>query len=234
MRLHCGRGINGAGGLVGYPSRDAGTSENILLTISNFNMKGRKTNKQRGGRQQPPQLPTNVRVRHTFRFRSTSATATVITDTNLVDMCGGIGIIANTAIAQLALSAKLHSVSVWTPPASQGASATCSVEWASSSYSPQLEVSDTTISTAIPAHIRATPPPGSAAAFWMGQGGNAMFTLTAPTASIIDVDVSFLLNDSGAAASNYTAAAVTLGVLYYLPLDGATDRFLPVSLVTTT
>ena len=197
-------------------------------------MKNMKRSSKGSGQRQPPQLPTNVRVRHTFRFRSTSSTATVITDTNLVDMCGAICTIANTALAQIALNGKLHSVSVWTPPASQGGNATCSVEWNSGNYAPQTEVSDTTISTAIPAHIRAVPPAGSAAAFWYGQSGTALFTLTAPTGSVIDVDVTFLLNDSGAAASNYAVAAGTLGTMYYPPLDGTTDRFLPVSLVTTT
>jgi hypothetical protein len=61
-----------------------------------------------------------------------------------------------------------------------------------------------------------------------------MFTLTAPTGSIIDVDATCLLNDSTSATQAFTVAAGTLGVLYFLPLDGATDLFLPVSLLTTT
>ncbi len=184
---------------------------------------------------QPPQLSTNVVLRHRFRFKSSVDTAVAITDRNLNQIFGAMCTVANTTLKGIVNAVKLHSVEVWTPPASQGAAATVSLQWNSGAFAPDVEVSDTTISTAMPAHIKTSPPPGSSASFWMGESAaNTMFTLTAPTGSIIDVDVTGVLADTQAALTSYTVAAGTLGAFYYLPLDGATDGYLPVSLGTTT
>jgi hypothetical protein len=42
------------------------------------------------------------------------------------------------------------------------------------------------------------------------------------------------MSDTDSACDTYAAADVTLGQLYYLPLDGTGDVFVPVSLETTT
>jgi len=174
-------------------------------------------------------------VNHRYRFTSTSATATVVTNSDVVGIIGAMVTVVNTSARLLAGTCKLRSVEVWTPPASQGAAATCSLEWASTTFSPNTEVSDTTVSVSEPAHIRAIPPRGSPQSFWMTADGTAMFTLTAPVGSIIDVSCVHVLNDTGAAGNSYSVgAAATLGVLFYPPLDGVTDVYLPVSLNTIT
>jgi len=61
-----------------------------------------------------------------------------------------------------------------------------------------------------------------------------MFTLVAPAGTIIDVSLSFVLNDVATAGLTYTVASGTLGVLYYAPLDDQGDIYLPVSRLTTT
>jgi hypothetical protein len=97
------------------------------------------------------------------------------------------------------------------------------------------EISDTTMSVSTPAHISAKPPIGSYAYTWLSPSGSQFaFELTAPTGSIIDVHATYMLQDDQAAGTSYTVAAGTLGALYYLPLDGATDLYLPVGLGTTT
>ena len=142
---------------------------------------------------------------------------------------------ANNSVSLIANSVKVHKVSIWSPPAAQGGTATCSVTWSTANdYTAMVEVSDTTMSTAIPAHVSTKPPPGSAASFWLGAGTNTIFTVIAPTGSIIDVHCTHVLYDTQAAGTTVTVAAGTLGALYYMPLDGATDVYLPVSLGTTT
>lgn len=182
----------------------------------------------------PPQLRTNVTINHRYRFTSTNAASTSILDSDLLGIAGAVCSVANSTLRMIAASTKLHSVEVWTPPASQGAAATCSLQWASTTFSPTVEVSDTSVSVAEPAHIVATPPPGSASSFWMGAAGNAVMTLVCPVGSIIDVTCTHLLMDTGAAGTAYTVAAGVLGALYFLPLDGDTDLYPPVSLTTTT
>ena len=91
------------------------------------------------------------------------------------------------------------------------------------------------MSRAIPDHVVGSPPRGSEASLWAVSGtGLDMFTLTAPIASIIDVDITFVLNDTGSAGSTYSVASGVVGVLYYLPLDGTSDAYVPVSLNWTT
>jgi len=62
-----------------------------------------------------------------------------------------------------------------------------------------------------------------------------MFILTAPVGSIVDVKLDYILWDTGTAPPvAYIVAAGTLGALYYTPLDGDSDAFVPVARVTTT
>jgi hypothetical protein len=58
--------------------------------------------------------------------------------------------------------------------------------------------------------------------------------ISAPSGSVIDVRGTWILQDDGNAGISYAAASVTLGRMYWLPLDGSTDQYLPVSLNTTT
>jgi len=183
----------------------------------------------------PPQLPSNVVITRTYRFRSTSDTKTAVTAGNIGGIAGLVCTVANTTLSYLAVSSKVHRVSIWTPPASQGAAATCSIEWVDIDAVGSKEFSDTTVSTAFPAHVSSVPPVGSAAYQWQSTaGGGALMNITAPIGSVIDVHASHVLFDTGTAAPTAAVAAGTLGVLYYLPLDGVTDVFLPVGLNTTT
>ncbi len=191
-----------------------------------------RRNSGRGGRQ-PPQLRTNVILKHRYRFTSTSGTAQTIIDDDVVGIAGAVCSVANSTLNMIAQSVKIHEIEIWTPPASQGSAATCSVEWLST-YSPSIEVSDTTVSVSRPAHVVARPPEGSAASFWINPGGTQnIMKLTAPVGSIIDLKCTHVLVD-GTVGRSYTVAAGTLGVLYYLPLDGASDVYVPTSLTTTT
>jgi hypothetical protein len=195
----------------------------------------RKGNRPRRNLTQPPQLASNVQVVHTYRFRSTVGTMVSIGQTNLRGIAGAVCCTANSDVRILAGAVKIHKISIWSPPASQGAVSTCSVIWSSAiDYLPMVELTDTTMSTAIPAHVSAVPPKGCAASFWLGAGTNNIVSIVAPVGSIIDVHCTHVLQDDGASGSIYTVAAGTLGALYYLPLDGSTDGFLPVSLTTTT
>ncbi len=142
--------------------------------------------------------------------------------------------VANTTLRYLATSVRVHRVSVWSPPASQGAAATCTLEWKTFQGDEYKEVSDSTLSVSRPAHISTKPPPGSLAWLPMGVSSSTCFDLTAPVGSIIDVQCTHVLNDTAVAGSSYAVGAGSLGVVYYLPLDGGTDVYLPVGLNTTT
>jgi len=200
--------------------------------------------RNKGGNSQrivkPPQLRSNVQLSHTYRFVSTSGTATAVTNGSIIAASGNVCVVANSIVATMFQSFKITGLKVWSPPASQGAAVTCSVEWTGSPNSPNVERSDSTVSVAVPAHIHGPPPPMSLASFWqpvvVGSGTVTMFILTAPVGSIIDLSVDLILCDDEASTPFQTS--VTTGVLstiYYLSLDpNATHRYTPVSLTTTT
>jgi hypothetical protein len=190
----------------------------------------------RAARFGPPQFSSNVTNRHSFRFTATASSSASISANNLLGIVGNICHVANTAVMSIAGSAKLHRVSIYTPPAAQGASATCQVTWLSATAdSPSLlEMSDTSVSTAQPAHISTVPPKESGAAFWFNSSTDPLFQIVAPIGSIIDVDISYVLNDIGAPGVAATVVTGTLGVMYWLPLDGTSSHNLtPVSLLST-
>jgi len=178
-------------------------------------------------------IRSNVELRHLFRFTSTSGTATDITPNSLLGACGVIGTVTNTTARCIFQSVKVNKVTIVTPPAAQGGAATCAIQWLGIGNSPSRELSDTTVSVANPARVSSAPPTQSLAAFLQVSSTTTLFTLTAPTGSIIDVHVTAIMGDT-TLGPNLTPATVVVGTQYYLTLDpSATARYLPVSLTTT-
>jgi hypothetical protein len=105
----------------------------------------------------PSQLRTNIEVRHQFRYTSTSATLTAINDTTLIAAAGAMAVSATLGQA-LFSTVKVNQIEIWTPPASQGVATTCSVLFPKGYNSPAREITDTSVSVAIPAHVRVQPP----------------------------------------------------------------------------
>jgi hypothetical protein len=180
----------------------------------------------------PPQIKSNIIFGHRYRFTSTGAASIPIT-VALLRGVGGVVATSATTGTPIAFSVKVRSVEIWTPPASQGASATCSLEWSSGSTldsTSTVEISDTTMSTAEPAHLRTSPPKTSLASFWQHIGADQLFVITAPAGSVVDVSVQFIQNDNEASPTVVTLAGATTGNMYYMPLDGHGGVMAPVSL----
>jgi hypothetical protein len=183
----------------------------------------------------PRQLRTNIEVKHQFRFASSSSAPTAITDTRLL---AAAGVSAVTAVLGYSIwqSVKVNQIEIWTPPAAQGANATCSVLFPASLQSQAREVTDTSVSVAIPAHVLVTPPRLSLCSFWQNGSTSTLFTLTAPPGSIIDVWVSLVLDDgTNSVPVTQTLVGATIGSIYYAPLDFnhvAGAVYLPIGLTT--
>ncbi len=173
--------------------------------------------------------------RHTYRFISSSGTPTGITPNSLLGCAGNIGTVVNSLVAAIAGAVKLERLTIWAPPASQGATATVSVDWAGLANSPNVEVSDTTVSVSRPAFISTSPPRQSLAAFWQVASTTTLCTITAPEGSIIDAQLSLILTDNDVNGVSTSVATAAVGGSYFLSLDpNATHRYVPVSLTTTT
>jgi len=180
-------------------------------------------------------LETNVRLAHRFRFAATSAFVGAVTFADIAGAMGVFGTQTNAQVTAWSASIRLKSVEMWTPPPSQGAAATCSIDWFSTNQQPAMEFSDTSVSTAIPAHVRCSPPAKSLAAFWQAAGNAAnAFELVAPAGTILDISVEGILIDADEVGVTYAVATAVIGKPYYLALDGfASNLLVPVSMVTT-
>jgi len=183
----------------------------------------------------PPQFRANPEVSRQFRFVSSSGTPKAINAGVLLGACGVMATSTTTG-AGIFQAVKVRQVEIWCPPASQGTASTCSILWPLGNQSQPREVSDTTVSTAVPAHVRSSPPAMSLAAFWSNQSIGTLFTLTAPPGSIIDVWVSLVMGDgAGTAGQAAVLVGATSGIVYFCALDSSTSAgsvYAPVSLST--
>lgn len=194
----------------------------------------------RGRDQHPPQIKSNLVFSHRYRFVANANAAVNITSRNLVRAAGYVCTTATNG-ASIVGSVRIKEVEMWAPPASQGAATTCSILWIGASSSvpgaSDIEYSDTSVSTAFPAHVRSRPPPKTLAGdFCQDNSTLAMFSLVAPSGTIVDVDMELMLNDGATVAtSNFTVASGTAGLVFYAPLDAdtaAAAKLQPISLST--
>jgi len=188
----------------------------------------------------PPQVLTNVILRHKFRYIATGSSSFVVNPTKLAAAAGAMCTVANTSCTICYDTVRIRSIEVWSPAPSQGTAATATCLWnqlaAGISNMSTIEVSDTSMSTAYPAHIKTTPPKLSFAANWQSSASSTptLCTLSIATGSIIDVEFEGVLADTGASGPSATVATGVLGTMYYLPLDGTTSHnVIPVQLSTT-
>jgi len=182
----------------------------------------------------PPQIRSNLVLDHRYRFRTTAAFSGAISPSKILGSLGTMGTVANATVSVLFKCFRLKKVEIWSPPPSQGATSTISLEWLGTANSPSLEVSDTSVSVSRPAHIVGTPPPQSLASFWQIASGTGMMNLVLPSGSILDLSFQLILDDSVIATLTIAVATAVLGEIYYLALDhGTSDLVVPVSLNTT-
>jgi len=197
-------------------------------------MRGRKPNKFSQGGNKPPQIASNIQYTHRYRFTSTSATLTAITPQSLLGAAGTICTNTNTAVNPFNGSVRVKRVEMWAPPATQGSTTTCSVQWVGDQKTSNFEVSDTSNSVTTPAKISSSPPRLSLASFWNQNSTSTLFSLVAPVGTIIDVLLDLIVFDEDDAQVGITVATGALGNTYFLSLDpNATHRYVPVSLNTT-
>jgi hypothetical protein len=189
------------------------------------------------GKTGPMQMKANIEVRHKYRFTSSSSSQTTIFGSTLVN---ALGVSATTAILGQPIfqTFKVNRIEIWAPPSAQGSFATCSVQFPGTNQSPSREFSDTSVSVTDPAHVIATPPPLSLCSFWTnaneaGGANDPLFTLVAPTGSIIELHMSMIVNDAAPPQSTAVLVGATIGAVYYCSLDSSTSAgsiYKPVSL----
>lgn len=180
-------------------------------------------------------MRSNIVFTHKFRFTSDLGSVSSITARNIIQACG-VSAATTTAGYPIVTSARIKSIELWAPPSALGANATVTCTWFGfqTTNLSELEVSDTTMSTATPAHIRSVPPPLSTAAMWFVDSTSAIMALAVPPNGIIDLVLEMVLVDGPGTvlAPGFTLVAATVGAVYYPALDGINHHYGPVGLTT--
>jgi hypothetical protein len=138
---------------------------------------------------------------------------------------------------RLISSIKLNRVELFTQAVPGTSSASVALTWLGVN-APTTEKSDTTLSSAYPAHIATSPPMDSSAAWWSTIGvseSESLFSLTLSSYSITDLWCEIVLLDTGLGVGQATIGSTNLGVFYYCVLDGpnGSGNLVPVGTSTT-
>jgi len=186
----------------------------------------------------PPPINTVSQGHSVLRFTATSAAAAVSCSIgNVLAAIGGIGTIANSTIESVASSFKLHRITIWPASTTAGSGQQAEIVWTNSGNYTRDESKSVAIpaGTTMPDVVVNRPPKDALAADWQVStgGSSAMFLVTCPAGSIIDVDVSWTLSNNFAGYTQSGYAAVTQGSAYYARLDGVGGKFLPLGVPTT-
>ncbi len=177
------------------------------------------------------QQPVQVRV---FRYQFASSTTVNITTRALMQLLGvatatGAG---TSQLSFLLLAYKINRVSMWGVDATSAQSANSFAQvrllWSggNTGLGKSVEIVDYGTS-AKPAHVASSPPPGSEASMWHNTSSantSVLLTLTGVVGSIVDVEVQLIYNDAITAPFQATVSSniAAVGGLYTSYLDNYT------------
>jgi len=184
----------------------------------------------------PSPFNANIIARHRFRYSCTAGAAGLrINRGNLLAtfVMGS----TPTGCYRMISGIKLNRVELFTQAVPGTSFASVALTWLGVN-APTTEKSDTTLSSAYPAHIATSPPIDSSAAWWSTIGVNEsenLFSISCASYSIIDIWCELVLLDTGLGVTQLTSGATNLGVFYYCVLDGpnGTGSCVPVGTSTS-
>jgi len=205
--------------------------------LSRLLQKGKMKGKAVGGSipDLPPRLQLTPHLNQVFRFKAGSeGSITPITVGNLISSMGAIAS-TTTSVHSVCSSVKVVSITAF-PPAGTASNSTVTLSWQGGSSGQQ---DDELFDESIPEGITSTkslkfvPPPKSLASFWIEstQASDEVFTVDCPSGTILDVHLMGAFSVAFAQVTT-TVTSATVGVLYFLPLDGVGDTLPPSSLVS--
>ncbi len=189
----------------------------------------------------PPVLNTTPQLSHVFRFRANAGASNSIQTGFLFQACGCLAT-TTTSVQPIANSIKLNKIVLYLP-GNMASADTAMVYW---NYATSAGfIKEETKTSSLPDGITTegqplifVPPPKSLMSSWLStqlSSSNTACTIATPAGCIIDLHISYTIQQSQAGYSGVTVASATVGRMYYLPLDGVSANNLrPQGVVTTT
>jgi len=182
----------------------------------------------------PSQVDNTFVVTKKIRYYTAAAGTYVISSTNL--LCAmSVGKTLNTTVNALCYSTKVRQIEIFGGPAAVAAQGTVGVYWFGGTWGTDAYISDSSCSTAEPAHVVTRPPQKSSADFWINADNfvAAVFSIELTAGSIVDLTLDLRFNNATTIAT-MAVTTCTVGVLYYMPLDGSgTHSIAPINLLST-
>ncbi len=179
----------------------------------------------------PPAKPASIMHTHVFRFRSTSTAGVQITTKSLQNLL--VMASSATSVYSLISAWKLNYVEVWGFPSASAAS-TISIEYNGESgiqTGRSRRVQDVSLGNSFPSHVKLAPSKDALASKWQSNSSLTssvnLFSLGLTAESIVDVSLSFVLNDSSVPIGPTTVAGATTGLIYIRSLDNESGTLLP-------
>jgi len=158
----------------------------------------------------------------------TIATGVFLTTITIQQLAELVGVIANTATTSSMLSPliKLDRISIWGPVTTAGTSVSIALQWVNMSEdfeTPPMLFSDSSVSFDRPAHLCLRPPKLGLSSKWHASSlADPILSLSGPSGSTVDFEISFLLPDSVgtyATINGPTLVAASVGQLYHISIS---------------
>lgn len=163
-----------------------------------------------------------------FRFSGNLATGTTpILYSDLMSLIV-IGI-DGTHVSNIFDNVKLSKVEIWLGSHDNSVSSISLELPSNDTYlgSRSIVITDTSTSTAEPAHICMKVPRTASQYFWQTTSSLVAFNLIAPSSqtpnAVIDVSLSYTVSDDGSALPTSVVGAATASTVYYRALDNAAN-----------
>lgn len=174
----------------------------------------------------------NAQAMRSIKIRMVATTAAFVDQITFAELSSALGIIATSATTAVYLSSliRLREIEVWGNIATAGVPVVATLSWRSPASgffeSPPVTHSDTGISFDRPAHLKCKPPQGSVASKWHSSiSTDPVVDLRAPTGSIVDFTMDFVISDALTILAQQVVAPVlvgaTVGVIYHRVITGS-------------
>ncbi len=184
----------------------------------NKRLSSRRRQRQRSDRRKriaaPPALDATVVCTKRFRFQAQSAGLNFAV--TAADICQFLSLVDTTTSAYALIDRfKIERVELYGPMPESLAPVTVSLEYAPSASgfaSPTKKYSDTSMSASCAAYISEKPEPMSLASQWVNASVGNMFIVNCPVNTIMDIIITFCLND-GNASGSYVVSSTLVGYI---------------------
>ncbi len=195
-------------------------------------------NTRRGRRARPPKsqlaIPPfqgQIAVIRKQRFQASNTLAQVALTTDRIISMYGLATSATTGQG-LFSGFKLRSVEIWGPPGT-GSPTNVAFEALGAGFSSHKMVSDTSIGSTVPAHVRWNAPDDWLYHNWFDLTGTGITLglITGPSGSVVDITVEFVLQNGENPPSATVIAGATTGQVYCRTLDN-TGLLVPTNYIT--